>query len=129
MIKLRAPYPTLQTMIVLPNPQFGDSEAPQDKVDVRRAMDGTMYSYVHSGQGNTELDYELNITRMKALELSAFLRSYQAFQMQLTDHLGKVWLGTVKSDVVDLVASAIDKTKPGGERATVRFQFEGVLQT
>ncbi len=115
--------------MVLPNPQFGDTQAPQDKVNVRRAMDGTMYSYVQSAQGNSELDYELSITRMKALEFIAFVRSYQASTMELTDHLGKVWLGTIKSDVLDLAAAALDKTKPGGERVTVRFQFEGVLQT
>ena len=129
MIKLRAPHPTLQTMMVLPNPEFGDSESPQDKVNVRRAMDGTMYSYVQSSQGNTELDYELSVTRMKALEFAAFVRSYQASTIQLTDHLDKVWLGTIKSDIVDIAMNAIDRTKPGGERVTVRFQFEGVLQT
>lgn len=129
MIKLRAPFPTLQTMMVLPNPEFGDSEAPQNKVNVRRAMDGTMYSYVQSGAGNTELDYELSLTRLKALEFAAFVRSYQAFQIQLTDHLDKVWLGTIVTDIVDIVAKSIDRTKPGGERVSIRFQFQGVLQT
>lgn len=129
MIKLRAPYPTLQTMMVLPNPEFGDSEASQDKVSVRRAMDGTMYSYVESAQGNTELDFDLKLTRMKALELIAFMRSYQASTIQLTDHLDKVWLGTIKSELIEAAADAIDRTKPGGEQVSVRFQFEGVLQS
>lgn len=116
-------------MIVLPNPQFGDTESPQDKVNVRRAMDGTMYSYVQSSEGNTELDYDLKVTRMKALEFFVFVKAYQASQIQLTDHLGKVWLGTIKSDVVDLVTQAIDRTKPGGEQVAIRFQFEGILQS
>lgn len=128
MITLRAPYPTIQTMTLLPNPQFGDGEAPRDTVQVRRAMDGTMYTYVRRTGDRRELDYTFFLTRLKALELAAFVRSYHTWPIQLTDHLDQVWVGNITTDVVELEAVGRSPDKPGGEMVTVRLQFEGVLQ-
>ncbi len=128
MIALRAPHPTHQTLMLLPNPQFGDGEAPRDTVQLRRAMDGTVYTYVRRTGGRRELNLEFLITRMKALELIEFIRSYQSWPIQLTDHLAQVWVGNITSDIVDMEMTARAPDKPGREMVTVRIQFEGVLQ-
>lgn len=127
MIKFRAPHPTIQTMIVLPNPQFGDSEALLDTVELGRAMDGTTYTYVRR-TGRRELDLPLLLTRKKALELKAFIRSYHASPIELTDHLNQVWVGNITTDDVSFEAVSRAGDKPGGEMVSVRIQFQGVLQ-
>jgi len=113
---------------MLPNPQFGDGEALRDKVDMRRAMDGTSYTYVRRSDDRRQLTFDLPLTRMKALELIEFIRSYQASKIQLTDHLGQVWVGNITTDVAEFEMSERATDKPGGESGTVRLQFEGVLQ-
>ncbi len=128
MIKLRAPYPVVQTMMLLPNPVFGDSEAPRDTVQIRRAMDGTMYSYVRTTEGRRELQFELNLTRLKALELVAFMRSYHASVIELTDTLGQIWIGNFTNEATEIENSERAEDKPGREMTNVRLTFEGVLQ-
>lgn len=115
-------------MMLLPNPQLGDGEAPRDTVQLRRAMDGTVYTYVRRTGDRRELDYEFFITRMKALELIEFIRSYQSWPIQLTDHLAQVWVGNITTDIVDMEMTDRAPDKPGNEMVTVRIQFEGVLQ-
>jgi len=114
--------------MVLPNPQFGDGEAPRETVELRRAMDGTAYTYVRRADGRRELDYQFSLTRMKALELIAFIRSYQSWPVQLTDHLAQVWVGNFTTDEADFETIARAPEKPGYEMVSIRFQFEGVLQ-
>lgn len=115
-------------MVLLPNPQLGDGEAPRDTVQLRRAMDGTVYTYVRRTGDRRELDLQFFITRMKSLELIEFTRSYHSWPIQLTDHLDQVWVGNITTDIVDIEMAERAPDKPGGEMVTVRFQFEGVLQ-
>jgi hypothetical protein len=127
-IRLSAPYPTLETVTLLPNPEFGDSEALRDTVQIRRAMDGTTYSYVRRTGGRRQLQYDFNLGRMKALELIAFVRSYQASKIQLTDHLDQVWVGNLTVNPMELETALRSPTSPGRERVSVRLEFEGVKQ-
>ena len=90
MIRLSAPCPMIETVTLLPNPAFGDSEALRDTIQMRRAMDGTTYSYVRRSGRRRQLQYDFILTRMKALELIAFIRAYQAVKIQLVDHLDQV---------------------------------------
>ncbi len=55
MIYQQAPYPTHQTASVLPDPKFSDSEALTDAVSVKRAMDGTRYTYIKTKAGRRKL--------------------------------------------------------------------------
>ena len=51
MFYLQAPYPTMQTMTVLPDPRFSDAMNLTDAVTVKRAMDGTRYTYIKTKGG------------------------------------------------------------------------------
>jgi len=127
-IRVSAPYPTLETVTLLPNPEFGDSEALRDTVQMRRAMDGTTYSYVRRTGGRHQLQYDFNLSRMKALELIAFVRSYQASKIQLTDHRDQVWVGNITVNPMEPETVLRSQTSPGRERVSVRLEFEGVKQ-
>ncbi len=115
-------------MMLLPNPVFGDSEAPRDTVKTRRTMNGTMYSYVRRTGGRRELVFEFNLTRLKALELLAFMQSYHVSVIELTDSLGQVWVGNFTNETIDVENNERAEDKPGREMTTVHLTFEGVLQ-
>jgi hypothetical protein len=127
-IRLSAPYPTIETVTLLPNPEFGDSEALRDTVQMRRAMDGTTYSYVRRTGGRRQLQYDFNLSRAKALELIAFVRSYQASKVQIIDHLNETWVGNITVNPTEFETVSRSVTTPGRERVNVRLEFEGVKQ-
>lgn len=128
MIRLSAPYPMIETVTLLPNPSFGDSEALRDTVQMRRAMDGTSYSYVRRTGGRRQLQHEFTLTRMKALEVIAFIRAYQASKIQLVDHLGQTWVGNFTVNPAELETVRRSASSPGRELVNLRIEFEGVKQ-
>ena len=62
MFYLQAPYPTLQTVTVLPDPKFSDAMNLTDAVTVKRAMDGTRYTYVKTKGGRRKLKWVFQLT-------------------------------------------------------------------
>ena len=128
MIELAAPHPAIQTVTLLPNPQFGDGEAHTSEVASRRAMDGTLYTYVKSKAGRHRLTLPLVLSRMKALELRAFIQSYFASKVRLTDHLGQVWVGHFTSNPFEFSTPKRAAGWPGGEMQAIQLEFEGTKQ-
>lgn len=118
MIKLEAPYPLYQTTTILPNPDFNDSEALTDEINIRRSMNGTLYTYVKTKNQRRKLVFALRLDRMKGLELRAFLRAYYRSKIKLTDHLDQIWLGNITSNPFALETGS-------GERQTIQLEFEG----
>lgn len=64
-----SPYPLLDQLTLLPNPQFSDSEGLMISVSRKLAMDGTRYTYVKRKDGRRKLRWSFKVTRNKALEL------------------------------------------------------------
>ena len=128
MLKLEAPYPGVQTTSFFPNPQLGDSEELTDEMVSKRAMDGTLYTYVKTKNLRRRLLFELSMGRMKALELRAFIESYFASKVRLTDHLGRVWIGNLVNDPFEFNTPGRAEHFPGQERQTIQLEFEGIMQ-
>jgi hypothetical protein len=125
MIELAAPYPAIQTVSLLPNPQLGDGEAETCEVATRRAMDGTLYSYVKSKAGRRRITPPLGLSRMKALELRAFIQSCFASKVRLTDHLGQVWVGHLTSNPFEFTTPKRAGGWPGGEMQRSNWSLKG----
>src|SRR5271157_2331883 len=130
---LQAPYPNLQTMTVLPSPKFSDTMALTDAVMVKRAMDGTRYTYVKTKGGRRKLKWEFQLTRNKGLELRAFIQSYFASKIVVLDHKKRWWIGNFTSnpfefDTTERAAPA-RQGWPRGEIQHISLEFEGVLQS
>jgi len=130
MFQLQAPYPTLQTTTILPSPQFGDSMNATDTVVVKRAMDGTRYTYVKTKGGRRKFKWAFLLSRNKALELRAFIRSYFASRIVVTDHRGRVWMGNFTSnpfefDTTDCAWPPI-APMPRGALQAIDLEFEGI---
>lgn len=121
MIKLEAPYPNINTISYLPNPQFGDSEAENIEVQKHVMISGKKYTYVKTSNDRRKLLFSLYLTRMKALELKAFIKSYFASSIKLTDHLSQVWIGHFTLNPFDF------EVVGPSEYCNIQLEFEGVL--
>ena len=130
MFQLQAPYPLLQTTTVMPDPQFSDQEALNDTIDQKRAIDGTRYVYLKRRGDRRKLRWQFNLTRNKGLEVRAFVQSYFASKVRITDHNGQAWVGNFTSSPFELDtperASPAISPMPRGELQTVQLEFEGV---
>lgn len=132
MFTLSAPYPSIQTTTLLPNPRLGDQESLTDDVKTKRAMNGTLYTYVQRKGGRRKFQWTFRLTRNKGLELRAFIQSYFASKLRITDHAGRVWVGYFLSnpfefDTPNRAAPAIHPM-PLGETQVITIEFEGAEQ-
>lgn len=131
MFRMEAPYPILQTLTVMPNPQFSDQETNLNTVSRKLAMDGTRYTYVKR-RVRRKMLWSFRLSRNKALEVRAFFMSYFASKIRITDHRNRVWLGYFTSnpfefDTPSRAAPAISPM-PKGETQTIDIEFEGEEQ-
>ena len=132
MFHLSAPYPLLQTTSLLPDPQFSDQEGLMAAVTRKTAIDGTQYTYVKRKDNRRKLKWTFRLSRNKALELRAFLTSYFASVIKVTDHNERIWVGyftenPFEFDTTDRSGPAITPM-PRGEAVSIELEFEGVEQ-
>jgi hypothetical protein len=98
----------------------------------KRALDGTLYTYVKTTGGRRKMSWTLRMLRAKALELRAFLRSYFASKVKITDHNGRIWVGHFTNNPFEF--DTPDRAGPvladglRGEMQTITVEFEGVQQ-
>jgi len=128
MFTFQAPYPGLQTTTVTPNPEFGDGENLAVEVAIKRAMDGTLYTYVKR-KGRRKLQWTFGLSRNKGLELRAFIQSYFASKILVTDHNGRKWIGNFMNNPfefeIDRRSAPAIAPMPRGERQRITLEFEG----
>ncbi len=128
MFQFLAPYPTIQTTSVLPNPRLGDAENLRVAISMKRTMDGTRYTYIKR-KGGRKLQWTFRLTRNKSLELRAFIQSYFASTIKVIDHNDRVWVGHLTNNPFELstesrAAPAI-APMPRGESVVITLEFEG----
>lgn len=131
MFRMAAPHPTLQTLTVMPNPQFSDQETNLNTVSRHTAVDGTRYTYVKR-RTRRKLQWTFRLTRNKALEVRAFFMSYFASQVRITDHRDRIWLGNFTSNPFEFEAQSRAHPAltpmPRGETISIDIEFEGEEQ-
>lgn len=124
MILLEAPWPGITTVTVLPNPDLNDSENKKFELDIGRAVDGTVYTYVKN-KGGSKLVYSFRLSRMKALELKEFIRLFSAVKIRMTDHYDNQWEVNFTSNPFDFATTTRALNSPGGEDVEITLEFEG----
>jgi hypothetical protein len=131
MFQFEAPFPAPVTTSVLPNPEFSNPESLTDSVDPRRAMDGTLRTYIKR-KDRCKMQWTFSLTRNKALEIYAFLVSYFASDIRVTDHENRVWIGNFTNNPFEFTgdrkAGPAVQNWPVGETYTTTLEFEGVEQ-
>jgi hypothetical protein len=105
--------------MVLPSPNFGDPDTPVLNINIKRSMNGTTRTYVKTSMDEV-LQYDFILTRLKAVEVQAFLNLYYANNIRLIDYNGSTWVGKIVNDPIDM---AIVRT---GEECSFRLEFRGV---
>lgn len=130
---LLAALPLAKTTTVLPNPQFGDSEAATGTLNVLRTVTGNRRTYVKSRDGRRKLNWSFTLTRNKALELFEFYRSYNASQVFIQDHNNRNWIGFFVNNPFEIEMSRRGLPSvqdwPVGETCDVTIEFEATLSS
>jgi len=127
---LQAPSPALSTTTYLPNPDLGDSIAPTGTLDFKRSMNGTKYAYVKSRDRRKKFVWSFSLSQHKALELQAFFDAFNASDIRITDHFGKVYIGNFTTNPFEFEAVGRSVASPGNDTsAQVQLEFEGFEQT
>lgn len=102
--QIRAPYPGHKVTVILPSPQFGDTRASESTFVVKRSMLGRVITHPQNSDRFT-LTLPLRLTRMKSLELEAFIKAYQSAHWELTLYDGSVWDAQLVGDPVTRAAT------------------------
>ena len=128
MIEISAPWPNIVSTTKLPNPSLGDGEALTSSLTAKRAMNGSLYTYVKTSVGFKTLSMSFVLTRGKGEEFKRFLVAYASKQIKLTDQQSQVWLGYFITNPIDF--TTVRRGSPGGagELVEVSLDFEGELQ-
>lgn len=123
-VKLQAPYPNIETTSYLPSPAFNDARRSLSEVFVKRAMNGTPYSYKNDLGNKKTFSFSFKLTRMKALEVEAFFKLYGSKQWQLTNFDGEILVGFCKTNPLRFVHVAREVDATSVEAVTLDFEFE-----
>lgn len=108
---LRAPWPNYKVTSVLPNPEFGDSRATESTITVKRTMTGRKVTYVQPSDQYT-LTLPFLLTRMKSLEVEAFIKAYQSAPIYVKLYDGTEWEGKLVSAPIAREATERIGTNP-----------------
>jgi hypothetical protein len=119
---IAAPYPKMKVSILLPSPRFEDTQAAEQTVSVIRSMAGDTYTYVKSSDRKT-IALTFDLSRMKLLELQAFLKIYYRAPLRLTLHDGSQWEASLTANPFEGRAVSRASNWPGKEAEEVRLEF------
>lgn len=110
-----------QTTTLLPNPQWNDSENIMDDMMIKRQLGGGRFTYIKTKDSRRRLVFNFKLSRLKALELRAFIQTYFASPITLTDHLDQLWIG-------NFTINPFDFTSTNADIIEISLEFEGKKQ-
>lgn len=109
--------------VILPCPQFADSQSRSDTLNLKRTMTGDTYTYVRKTELQ-KLKYQFQIGTYKAIELQRFLVDHCHELITLINHKGETWYVNLANNPFEFVAA--ERWQPKGERHDITLEFEGV---
>lgn len=99
---IQAPYPLMQTALVMPSPRRGNTRKLAATVETLRAMDGTLYTYVKGKRNRKVHKWDFTGTKDKAREAVQFVREYSGGLVRVTDHEGSTILGYITVNPLEI---------------------------
>jgi hypothetical protein len=114
--------------IVLPAPEFNDSEAGTGSVNILRMKTGGKKVYI-SDTGKQVLNYDFVIERNKYLELKSFVRAYNSKPIYLENHKGELWYVLFNTNPFSFSEDAYWKDEnniTGGNKFSISLSFQGI---
>lgn len=122
MFVIQGPYPRMTQSLVLPSPRRGNSVGKANTLQVLRAMDGTMYTYVKSKRGRDVYRWDFMVARDKAVEVNSFIKANGTIKVKTTDHLDAQRIGFITINPLEMTGEGKALGWPGGE--AYRFSIE-----
>lgn len=126
------PYVTLQVPqlgIILPAPEFDDSQAYSGMFNIRRSMNGATYTYIHR-LNTSKLKYDFVIGIPKSYELENYLLNYNSMVHTMTNWKGEIWIVFITNNPMEMISKQRWTNDRGDsyddrEKVTVTLEFEG----
>ncbi len=112
--------------IILPCPQFGDSNTYSGTINLKRTMTGDTFTYVRKVDLE-KLKYTFHMGTNKAIELKDFLLNFSDKQITLINWLGETWIVNLANNPYQFNAAGRWQNK--GERYEISLEFEGIKVT
>jgi len=117
-------YQSATRAIVLPNPEYSDSEGNVAAVSIKRTICGDTYSYVKKS-ANRKLKYKFVINQRKAYELRRFLLDFLGDRIQMTNWKGEMWTGFLLTDPAEITSTSRGGIC-NGDLYEVELEYQGV---
>lgn len=124
MFIIQAPYPAVKTTLLIPSPRMGNGKNLQATVQTLRMVDGTLHTYKKSKRGRKVHRWEFIVSSDKALEVKAFLDSYQGNLMKVIDHDETTHIGYLVLNPFEEICDGRASNWPGGEAYQITLQLE-----
>lgn len=120
--RIAAPYPGIEVITNLPSPAMSDIERRKNQVEERRSINGTYRTYLKSST-SYEFDYTFNLTKAKALELQAFIKSYFRATWVIRDQDGVTYIVALTNNPWQFIADRA--AVPVTEIVGIPLTFQG----
>ena len=124
MIEFAHPQAAPTLTIDLRNPEKGDSELVENRVQVRQAMNGDLRSFIRTPPTRRLLLTFVELSKPKVDELIAFLTTSAGTEIKYTDYDAVVWRGWLITDPAEFSTQG----RKGGtcvEVSTITLEFKG----
>lgn len=109
--------------IILPAPEFNDTESFGNKVTIKRSMVGGYTSYVQTSKEKS-FKYTWHLGLNKALELKQFLKKHITSSINVVNWKGEVWKSKIFTNPNTL--TQLSRFNNELELSEIELQFQGV---
>lgn len=124
MIQFYAPWPQVENIIFLPDPDFGDGRRPLSTFQLKESMNGKLYTYVSRAPQRQTYTLTFNLTRQKSLELYNFYKNYGGQKWLFVNYDETVHIGILSVNPLVLIPSRRGHTCDNEETILVDLEFE-----
>ena len=121
---IQAPYPLLQSSLVMPSPKIGNQKNLASTVQTMRMMDGSLHTYVKGKRGRKVWQWDMVVTKDKARETIQFVKVYSGGVVRVTDHEGVAHIGYVTINPLELQGDGRASGYPSGEVYRLTISLE-----
>lgn len=125
MIVFYAPWPVVERICFLPNPEWNDTRQSNDDVQLKKALNGTRYTYVKTTYEKT-YSMTFDLYRQKAIELLEFIEDFAGKQWRMTTHHDEYIDGYLMTNpsTFTMIGRAVYGSDT--EKVTLPIEFRGI---
>lgn len=111
------------SVIILPNPGFGDAQVPQHELILKKSINNLLYSSVRQGTSE-KLKYNFFLGKQKAYELQTFVLGNLARPFILENFKGETWRVYLSNNPFEFMTDS--RWLNERERVQINMEFEGI---